>query len=290
MRVRASLIRKQEIVRTLADLIKASKTIAVVDATGARASLVEHYRRLLKEAGAKLKFAKNTLFRKAIELSGVDGGLEKLKEYLKGQNAFIFSSMNPFRLQLLIEKNALPMEARAGTVATNNIVVPEGNTGIPSGPVVSLFTKFNIPTRIVRGTIHIVKPTVVAKKGEVISTDLALLLSKLGIKPVEGKLRVKVVYHEGRLLTPDVLTLDIKKYVSELREAVSRALAVATEAEYPTPETITSLLTTAQMKALRLAIEAEYPEKELLKRSLMEAVARAARLEQAVERLAEETG
>jgi large subunit ribosomal protein L10 len=287
VKVRASLIRKQEIVNTLVDFIKSSKTIAVVDVTGARTSLIEHYRKLLKDVGAMLKFAKNTLFKKAIEASSVNSGLEELKDYLAGQNAFIFSSMNPFKLQILIEKNKIPIEARAGTVATNDIVVPEGNTGIPSGPDISLFTKFNIPTKIMRGTIHIVKPTVVAKKGDVISADLAQLLSKLGIKPLEGKLKIKVVYHEGRLLKADELALNLEEYINELREAARRAIAVATEAEYPTPETAPVMLSMAYTRSLRLAVEAEYPEKETLKRALGEAVLRAMKLRQALGDLAE---
>lgn len=73
---------KASTVATLTDLVKQSKSIAVVDYTGLKVNQAVELRRTIKKAGGRFVVTKNTLFKIASNLKDVD---------LTGLNAFVFS-------------------------------------------------------------------------------------------------------------------------------------------------------------------------------------------------------
>ena len=129
--------------------------------------------------------AKNNLASLGLKKLGIKHADEFLAK-LNGQNALIFTNMNPFKLYLNLEKSKVNLPARAGDVATDEIVVPAGNTGIPPGPVLSEFKEANVSTRIESGSIYVAKDSVVARPGDTISPKLSGLLSRLNLKPIRG--------------------------------------------------------------------------------------------------------
>jgi large subunit ribosomal protein L10 len=141
-------------------------------------------------------------------------------------------------------------------------VVPAGNTGLVPGPVLSEFKVGNVPTKIDQGTIWVNKDTVVAKPGDVISTQLASLLSKLNVKPIEAGIAVNFAIAEGLLFKEADLRISLAEYRDELVKSFQQALALATEAGYMTPETVKPLLAKAQQHARSLAAESGYLTKE----------------------------
>ena len=80
----------------------------------------------------------------------------------------MFTNISPFRLNLIFAQNKVFLAAKGGDVATKDIAVPAGNTGIAPGPVLSEFKVANVATRIDGGNIWVAKDTVVAKPGDVI--------------------------------------------------------------------------------------------------------------------------
>src|SRR5437867_1481454 len=141
---------------------------------------------------------------------------------------------------------------------TKDIVVPAGNTAIAPGPVLSEFKVANVATRIDGGTIWVAKDTVVAKPGDVISTQLASLLSKLNVKPIEAGIAVNFAIAEGLIFKEQDLRINLAEYKDELVRSFQQALALATEVGYMTPETVKPLLVKAQQQAKSLAAEAGY--------------------------------
>jgi large subunit ribosomal protein L10 len=136
--------------------------------------------------------------------------------------------------------------------------MPAGNTGITPGPVLSEFKVANVPTKIDQGTIWVSKDTVVAKPGDVISTQLASLLNKLNVKPIEAGIAVNFAIAEGLLFKEQDLRINLEEYRNELARSFQQALALATEAGYMTPETVKPLLVKAEQQARSLAAEAGY--------------------------------
>ncbi len=116
----------------------------------------------------------------------------------------------------------------------------------------------NVPTKIDQGTIWVSKDTLVVKPGDVISTPLASLLSKLNVKPIEAGISVNFAIAEGLMFKEQDLRINLDEYKEELVRSFEQALALATEAGYMTSETVKLLLVKAQQQARSLAAEAGY--------------------------------
>ncbi|HJU33642.1 MAG TPA: 50S ribosomal protein L10 [Nitrososphaera sp.] len=206
----------------------------------------------------KIKIIKNKVAIRAFEkVSGV-AGIQDLSSQLEDQCALIFTNISPFKLGLIFAQNKVFLPAKGGDLATKEIFIPSGNTGITPGPVLSEFKTANVPTKIDQGTIWVNKDTLVAKPGDVISAPLASLLSKLNVKPVEAGISVNFAISEGLQFKEQDLRLNLEEYREELTRSFGQALALATEAGYMTPETVTPLLVKAYQHARALAAEAGY--------------------------------
>jgi large subunit ribosomal protein L10 len=203
--------------------------------------------------------------KRAIENVKEKPELKKLEKYLSGSNVFLFTNMNPFKLALLLEKSKVRLIAKAGDVASFDVIVPAGNTGLPPGPIISQLNAVGLPTRIESGSVWIAKDTLVARKGEVISEKLASVLSKLGIKAVEAGLTLKAVYDDGLLIEERQLTLNIDETRKQLEAAQNEAFRLSINIAYPTKENIQTLLQIAHMEARTLSIGAAIPTKETIK-------------------------
>jgi large subunit ribosomal protein L10 len=224
-----------------------------------------------------IKIVKNKVAIRAFEKVEGVAGIENLRNQLEGQCALIFTNINPFKLNLIFSQNKVFLPAKGGDVATKEIFVPSGNTGITPGPVLSEFKTANVPTKIDQGTIWVTRDTLVAKPGDVISTPLASLLSKLNVKPVEAGISVSFAIAEGLQFKEQDLKLNLEEYKEELARSFAQALALATEAGYMTPETVTPLLVKAHQQAISLATEGGYLTSEtaafVLPRAQMQAQA-----------------
>jgi large subunit ribosomal protein L10 len=206
----------------------------------------------------KIKVIKDKIAIRAFEKVKGIVGIENLSKQLEGQCALIFTNINPFKLNLIFAQNKVFLPAKGGDIATKEIVVPAGNTGIAPGPVLSEFKAANVPTRIDQGTIWVSKDTLVAKPRDVISAQLASLLSKLNVKPIEAGISVNFALAEGLIFQDKDLLINLDEYKDELVRSFEQALVLATEAGYITPETVKPLLVKAQQQAESLASEAGY--------------------------------
>lgn len=275
-------------VEELASLIRKYRVIGVASLEGLPTSQLQKIRKKLR-GKAVLRVAKNTLFKIALEKAGVRNR-EELAKYLKGSNLFVFTNMSAFELALLLEKEKTSMPAKPGMVATSEIVVPAGDTGLTPGPILSTFGKLRIPTRVQDGTIWVAKDTVVARPGDEISPELASLLQKLGIEPFEVGISLKVAFDDGLVIPGDELKLDLEEYKSKLAKAHAEALQIASEIALPVPEALELSLVKAAARALALASEAGFVTPETAEAVLARAHARALALVAALGDVAKELG
>ena len=262
MRVRAYLSKRQrkELMRKLfEDLLSKYRFLIVVDAKGLRQKLLTKVRMVSEEYGFIIKGGKNGVFLKAVERV-YPKSLPILKNLISGQNMFIFTNNDPVEtaLKLLTIKVSLPISP--GEVAPSDIVVPAGNTGIPPGPIVSMFSALNIPTRIISGAIHIIKDTVVVKAGERASMEAASLLQKLGIYPIESRLKFKfaIDFRDNIVIKSEDLTPNIDELIESAKEAVATAFKLAIAINYPHSRTMPILLQRAYLKAYNMSVKIGY--------------------------------
>ncbi|WP_052883379.1 50S ribosomal protein L10 [Infirmifilum uzonense] len=272
-RMNPARMRKAKAVEELVEYLKRYKYFMVAGITGLPSSVVKGSRDLLRQKDSVLKVVKNTLFLIALRQAGRYS--DEFKQALRGQNAVVFTNSNPFEVLIFLDKQKIMRPARPGDVATSEIVVPAGNTGIPPGPAISLFNKLNIPMRVQEGSIWIAKDTVVAKPGDTISPELADLLSKLGMKPIESKLNVKLIFIDGRMVKPEDVELSPQLYIDRIKSAHSQAFNLSVNAALPLPEVMSILVAKAYREALSVAVEAGIPDKEVLPYAISKAVAEA---------------
>jgi len=245
-------------------LLRQYRVIGVASLQKVRASQLQELKKKLQK-DAYVRVIKNTLMKRAIENVEEKRELKKLEKYLTGSNVFLFTNMNPFKLALLLEKSKVRLIAKAGDVASFDVIVPAGNTGLPPGPIISQLNAVGLPTRIESGSVWITKDTLVARKGETISEKLASVLSKLGIKAVEAGLTLKAVYDDGLLIEGEQLTLNIDETKKQFEIAQTEAFKLSIGIAYPTKENIQILLQIAHTEAHALSIGAAIPTKETIK-------------------------
>jgi large subunit ribosomal protein L10 len=263
MVVRQSTLAKADEVKELKELLSQYNAVGIASLKKVRSAQLQKLRKKLEE-NANLRVVKNSLMSRAVSETKDKAGIENLEEYLTGPNLFLFTNLNPFKLVILLEKSRVKASARAGDVAAFDVVVPAGNTGLPPGPIISQFTAVGLRTRIESGSVYVNKDTMVVKEGETISAQLASLLSKLGIKPVEAGLSLRIVYDDGTIITEEDLTVDLDEFRRSIGEAHQYAFNLSLEAAIPLPENISFLLSLAHQKAASLALNAGIINKDTI--------------------------
>jgi len=253
---------KQEVIEQIQGNLSTYKMVAAANLQQVRSSQIHEVRKKLR---GKVQFlvAKNTLVKRAAEESKKEN-IGRFTEKLLGSRILLFSDLAPHSLVLLLNKNKVRVPAKGGDVATGEILIPAGNTGLPPGPVISEFGEAKVPTKIESGSIWVSKDTVVSRKGDAISPKLASVLSKLGIKPMELGLSLTAAYEQGVVFAEEDLKVDLDAYRTNLRQAASQAFNVAVNTGYVLPETAPQILGKVYREALSLAINAAYPAEEAL--------------------------
>jgi len=253
---------KREIFDDLIELLEKYSVIAVADLQKVRSSQIQEIRKKLR-GKADLIVAKNTILRKAAEKAASSReNVDRFAQSLTGSKVLIFTQMNPFELIIFLNKNKVRVPAKGGDIATSDIMVPAGNTGLQPGPVISEFNEAKVQTRIEGGSIFVAKDTVVVRKDEVIPVKIASLLSKLGMKPTEAGLSLSYAYDNGSVLGPNDLVFDLDKMRADISSAARLAFGVAVEANIMLPETAPMIISKAYRQAVAVSVEAEFFTKE----------------------------
>jgi large subunit ribosomal protein L10 len=264
MVVRQSTLLKADEVKKIKNVMSEYNTIAIASLEKVRAAQLQQLRRKLS-ADAYMRVIKNSLITRAVSETTDKPGIEKLQDHLTGPNLYLFTNLNPFKLVMLLEKSKIKVTAKGGDLAAFDVMVPEGNTGLAPGPIISQFTAVGLRTRIESGSVYVNKDTVVVKEGEPISAQLASLLAKLGIKPVEAGLSLRLVFDDGVILTEKDLNIDIDQFKKDLEAAHQFAFNLSLKAAIVLPENVEYLVKLAHQNAYSLALEAGILNSETVK-------------------------
>jgi len=265
----------------LAKAITEKPTILSFHLQKLRSSLLHQVRKKLR-GQADILVCKKTLFSRAADKAGKTH-LKKLVEDEKEPLGFILTDQNPFKVNIMLEKSKILMHAKSGDKADIEVVIPESNTGLSPGPVLSDFGKLKIPTKIEGGNIWIAKDTLVAEQGEVISPALASLLAKLDIRTIRRGLETIAAFDGQTFIPGSVLKIDLEAYRRDLTQAVSQAFNLSVNSSYPTVENVAVLISTAARQALTLGVTTSYPSPNTVSEILRRAQRAAEALNRAVE-------
>jgi large subunit ribosomal protein L10 len=236
-------------------------SVGVVDITGIPSRQLQDMRRGL-HGTAELRVSRNTLLERALE--EVDEGREQLTQFVSGQVGLIGTNDNPFTLYQQLEASKTSAPINAGEVAPNDIVIPEGDTGVDPGPFVGELQSVGANARIDGGSIKVVEDSHVLDAGEEVSGDLANVLSELGIEPKEVGLDLRGVYGDGVLFESEDLEIDVDEYESDVATAASFARNLAINASFPTASTLPAQLGKASGEAKSLGLQAGIEDPDVM--------------------------
>ncbi|THE64179.1 50S ribosomal protein L10 [Salinadaptatus halalkaliphilus] len=250
---------KKEEVDELTDLIENYESVGVVGIAGIPSKQLQDMRRDL-HGTAELRVSRNTLQVRALESAGLD----ELVEEVEGQVGLVGTNDNPFALYKELEASKTPAPINEGEVAPNDIVIPEGDTGVDPGPFVGELQGVGANARIEDGSIQVMEDSTVLEAGEEVSADLSNVLNELGIEPKEVGLDLRAVIAEGVRFDPDDLDIDIEAYESDVATAAARARNLAVNATFPTETTAPTLIAKATGEAKSLGLQAAIEDEDLL--------------------------
>jgi len=247
---------KRDRVGELAAILTSDGVLGVVDIGGVPAKNMLSMRDDLRSS-LSITMAKKTLMRLAWEQTGRP--MEDLESLLEGavQPAIVHTnSMNAFQLYSELEKTKQGRAAKEGEVSPMDIVVEAGPTEFGPGPIVGEFNAVGIPAKIDKGKVAIQKTTTVVNKGEPISADLGIMLSKLDINPIEIGIILTGAIEDGFLFEADSLELDTDGLRTDIITATSGAFNLACNIRWFSSQTMPTLLAKASGEATSVAVEA----------------------------------
>jgi len=258
-------------VKNLTNLLTKNKIVGMVNIGGIPGPQLQQMRSNL-HGTAEIRSAKNNLILRSLEEAEKNvKGIEQLKEHVKGQTAIISTDMNPFKLYSKLKSTRTMAPAKGGEIVSHDVEVKAGDTSFKPGPIVGELQKVGIPAAIEGGKVVIKSDKVLVPKGEKIPTELARMLTRLEIFPIEIGMTLNGVFEGGTIYGPDVLDIDIDEFLGKMRLASSNAFNLAIETAWYNELTIQPLITKAHHNALSVAINQGIINKETIKNLISKA-------------------
>ena len=247
---------KKEEVNELKSLIDKYDVIGIVDLLNIPAKQLQEMRKSLHNK-AVIRMSKKNLIDLALEdCNASKNNIVDLSEHMEGQVAVIATEMNPFKLYKILEDSKTSAPAKPGAIATDDIVIPEGDTGFEPGPFLGELQQVGIPAKIDKGKIVVSKETVLVEAGEEVSAAVASTLSRMDINPMEVGIDLRAVYEEEAIYTSEVLAIDEEQTLADVQNAFRNAFNLSVNAAIPTEETISTIITLAYTRAINVGVDA----------------------------------
>ena len=216
----------------LLDLFKKYKNIAVIEVAHIHDQQIQSMRKLLRRK-AVFRMSKKSLQLRAIEQFKEDSkkpNLDELASHIPGQSSLVFSNLDLFELKNIFLKNAWMVPAKPNEITPVDIWVPAGDTGLPTGQVISeLNMILRLPTRIQNDTIWIREDTRTHKAGDFVNVKQAAVLKKLGIAPIESLIKIYFAWSDGEIIPEEFLYMDMEKFKNDFATAYRQALGILFE-------------------------------------------------------------
>lgn len=262
---------KYQEVEELTKIIQDHPVLAIAEIGSIPAPQMQQMRENLRK-NLVIRSSKNTLIFRALDgAEAKQKDVASLKDVVTGQAALIATDMNPFKLFNTLKLTRTKAPAKGGETAPEDILVKGGDTPFKPGPIVGELQKVGIPAAIQGGKVVIKKDKVVVKKGDKIPQDIAQMLTRLEIYPIELGIALHGVYEDGFIFKPDVLDVDIDQYIDQVKLAASNGFNLAVETAWVTKDTIQPLIMKAFSQSLALALEQGILNKETAKQILAKA-------------------
>ena len=242
---------KEERKETITKLAKEYPVIAVATLDELPANIMSLVRKRLGN-DAIIVVAKTRVVQLAFKETGFD--TSKLDPLVKESVAIIFSKKNPFELFSFIKKNKGSASARPGDIATADLIIQAGDSGLPPGPALSTLKAAGLKVKVAGPTIEITDSKLVTKKGEEVTKEVAEVLGKLSMKPMKIGMRVLGVFDKSddMFYTADILDVDEEELFNKFVLAYQQAINLAVNAEIFNDVSTELIIIKAQKEAMEV--------------------------------------
>ncbi len=270
--MRPNIEKKAKQVQELVNLIKQYKVVGIVDIKSMPAA---PFKEIKKKVPGVIKVMKKVVIERALKEAGIEG-LD-----LGEMPAILLSNEDAFKLAILFKENQIPVYAKAGQIAPEDIVVKAGPTPFPPGPMVSEFNKLGIKVRPQAGKLHILQDKVLVKAGEEINEAVASMLMKLDIKPMKVGLKFVSAFEDGKVYTKE-LDFSVEEILTSIETAYADAYKLSIGLPWVTKDNVDLIIQNAYIDAKKLALGAEIEVPELLPELMAKATAQANALSEVI--------
>jgi len=262
--------KKQRYFKKVNELLDTFQKIMIVTCDNVQSQQL-HKIRIALRGKAEIVMGKNTSIKKVLvmrrdanpseannllHLKLVTEGLIKLNVGL------VLFNGSPSDILDVIAKNKVQSPARQGATAPIEVVINAGVTTLEPTKT-SFFQTLNIPTKINKGTIEILKDVIVIRPGDKVGSSEAALLAMLKINPFYYGLEVQKVYDNGSVYGKEVLTMTEDDKFAKFAAGVQRVAALSLALGYPTKASFPHLLMDTFKNVLSVSLGTEYTFKAL---------------------------
>jgi large subunit ribosomal protein L10 len=261
--------KKQELTQ-LKETLEKYPVIGIIDLFKMPSKQLQDIRKNLRKE-VLIKMSKKGLINLALKDVKNKKNIEKLNELKINEPGIILTQTEPFKLFRILKQNKSLTYAKENDIAPHDLIIRAGATNLLAGPAIGELQRLKIPAMIKEGKIHVREDTTVVKKGETISLQLAGLLKKLDIQPIQVGINLLVVWEDGIVYGKEVLDVDEKSYAKKISDAYISALNLAVNVGYPTKDSIKLLIQKAFLEAKNLGVNAGIFDKDIINDLVMKA-------------------
>ncbi len=244
---------KKDIVKRFAKLFEDYPIIGIVNMENLPSAQLNKMRAQLR-GKVEIGMTKKRLLNLAIDKVKNKKDIAEIKKHITGMPAIIFTKENPFGLYKTIQKNKSSAPAKPGQTSPKDIVIEAGPTPFAPGPIIGEFGQLGVKAGIDAGKVVIKESKLLVKKGEKIKPNVASMLARLNIQPMEIGLDLIAVYENGTIYGKDILAVDEKEYLGKIKVAGAEAFNLAIYSAYTAKDTINMLIGKSFNEAKALAV------------------------------------
>ncbi|MHA1669510.1 MAG: 50S ribosomal protein L10 [Promethearchaeota archaeon] len=249
---------KLEEVDYLIELFNKYKNVIVLKVANLNDKQVQDIRKIIR-GKAIIKMSKKSLQIRAIERFKNESkkeNLDVLINNIPGQAALCFTDIDIFELKKIFNDNLWMIPAKPDEITPIDIWVPAGDTGLPTGQVISeLNMTLRLPTQIQSDTIWIRENTRTHKAGDLVNVKQAAVLKKLGVTPIESLIKIHYAWSDGDIYSTDVIYMDLDAFKHDLASAYLAAQQLAIKFGVVDKETLKPMIQKAYREALGILFE-----------------------------------
>ena len=180
--------------------------------------------------------------------------LKNLIPLLKGKICFVFSDKPFSEIKPIVEKEAVKVPAKPGTIAPADIIIQPQQTSIDPGKIIE-FQRIGMTVKTNKSALEIVKEFKLCGKGDLVTETVSAMCRLLNIIPFEYAMKMKSVYIAGEIIPEEFINFDSSAIINLFQQNAKLVTALSLEANISNALSIPHLVLNTFKTLLAVGIE-----------------------------------